>query len=237
MKQIDEIYTDYPFYGSRRILAQLNRIGINIGIKKVRSLMKKMGIEAIYPKPNLSKSNPEHKVYPYLLKNVVIDKPNQVWSTDITYIKMKRGWLYLAAVMDWYSRYVLSWELSNTLDMDFCLKSLHIALKTGKPKIFNSDQGSQFTSLKFTSELEAKNIRVSMDGRGRAFDNIFIERLWRSVKYEEVYLNEYFSTKDVYLGLKNYFKFYNEKRLHQSLDYQTPAEIHFLKKMFDTQSQ
>lgn len=236
MHQIDELYTAYPFYGSRRISAQLNRDGTNIGRKKVRSLMKRMGIEAIYPGPGLSKSNPVHKVYPYLLKEILINRPNQVWSTDITYIKMKSGWLYLVAIIDWYSRYVLSWELSNTLDMSFCLKSLETAFQLGKPEIFNSDQGSQFTSKKFTAELEAKNIRISMDGRGRAYDNIFIERLWRSVKYEEVYLKEYFSSISAYSGLEKYFKFYNELRLHQSLNYQTPQEIHFLKKIIDPQS-
>ncbi len=230
MTHIDAIYTESPFYGSRRIQAQLNRLGTKIGRRKVQSLMRKMGLEAIYPKPNLSKPNLEHKIFPYLLKNVVIDKPNQVWSTDITYIRMKKGWLYLVAVMDWFSRYVLSWELSNSLEIEFCLKSLRTALESEKPKIFNTDQGSQFTSSKFTSELQAEGILVSMDGRGRAFDNIFIERLWRSVKYEEVYIKEYFTVADAYRGIKDYFIFYNDRRLHQSLGYRSPREVHFAKK-------
>ena len=226
-REIDEIYTDCPFYGSRRIRAALFKKGFFVGRRKVQSLMKKLGIEAIYPKPKLSGRNPDHRVYPYLLKNNVINKPNQVWSTDITYIRMKNGWMYLVAIMDWYSRYVLSWELSNTLDLEFCLIALEKALSIGKPDIFNSDQGSQFTSEKFTSELESKQIKISMDGRGRAFDNIFIERLWRTVKYEEVYINEYTSVREAYYGLSKYFNFYNERRLHQSLEYRTPLEIHF----------
>lgn len=216
-QEIDEIYTDSPFYGSRRIQAVLFEKGFFVGRRKVQSLMKKLGIEAIYPKPKLSTKHPDHKIYPYLLKGLSITKPNQVWSTDITYIRTKHGWVYLVAVMDWYSRFVLSWELSNTLDMEFCLVALRKALSIGKPDIFNSDQGSQFTSENFTAELESKQIKISMDGRGRAYDNIFIERLWRSVKYEEVYLNEYMTVSDAYSGISKYFEFYNERRPHQAL--------------------
>lgn len=226
-REIDEIYTDCPFYGSRRIKATLFERGFFVGRRKVQSIMRKLGIEAIYPKPKLSKQHPSHKIYPYLLKGLAITKPNQVWSTDITYIRIKHGWVYLVAVIDWYSRFVLSWKLSNTLDMEFCLTALNKALSIGKPDIFNSDQGSQFTSEKFTSELESKRIKISMDGRGRAYDNIFIERLWRSVKYEEVYLNEYNTVSDAYSGLAKYFEFYNERRLHQSLGYIAPTKIHF----------
>ena len=189
--------------------------------------MRRLGIEAIYPKPRLSKRNTEHKIYPYLLKEITIVRPNQVWSTDITYIRMKRGWLYLVAIMDWFSRYALSWEFSNTLDKEFCMNALEKSFTKGKPDIFNTDQGSQFTSRKFTSELEAKKIQISMDGRGRAYDNIFIERLWRSVKYEEVYINEYFTVQEAICGISKYFKFYNETRLHQSLGYKTPFEVHW----------
>jgi len=226
-QEIDEIYTECPFYGSRRIRAVLVKRGFFVGRRKVQSLMKKLGIEAIYPKPKLSKQHPDHKIYPYLLKDFELSKPNQVWSIDITYIRMKNGWLYLVAIMDWYSRYVLSWELSNTLDLEFCLIALEKALSKGKPDIFNSDQGSQFTSNKFTAELESKQIKISMDGRGRVFDNIFIERLWRTVKYEEVYINEYTTVREATYGLSKYFKFYNERRLHQSLEYISPKEIHF----------
>jgi len=226
-QEIDEIYTGSPFYGSRRIQAILSGKGFFIGRRKVQSLMKNLGIEAIYPKPKLSTKHPDHKIYPYLLKGLSITKANQVWSTDITYIRTKHGWVYLVAVMDWYSRFVLSWELSNTLDMEFCLVALRKALSIGKPDIFNSDQGSQFTSKNFTAELESKQIKISMDGRGRAYDNIFIERLWRSVKYEEVYLNEYMTVSDAYSGLSKYFEFYNERRPHQSLRYKAPTKIYF----------
>lgn len=226
-REIEELYTECPFYGSRRIRAALLNKGYDTGRSKVQSLMRKLGIEAIYPKPKLSKRHPEHKIYPYLLKGQEISQPNQVWSIDITYIRMKKSWLYLVAIMDWFSRFVLSWELSNTLDLDFCLLALEKALIIGKPEIFNSDQGSQFTSNKFTAELESRQIRISMDGRGRVYDNIFIERLRRSVKYEEVYLNDYESVREAYRGLSKYFKFYNERRLHQSLDYKAPIEIHF----------
>jgi len=227
MHKIDEIYTRCPFYGSRRICMELKKESIEIGRRKVQTLMGKMGIEAIYPKPNLSKAAHNHKVYPYLLTGAKIVRPNQVWSTDITYIRMSRGWLYLVAVIDWFSRYVLSWELSNSLDNSFCLKALSTAIELGKPDIFNTDQGSQFTSEAFTTEVLSNDIKLSMDGRGRAFDNIFIERFWRTLKYEEVYLKEYRAVKDAYEGIYNYLNFYNDKRLHQSLGYRTPKEIYF----------
>ena len=225
-RRIDEIYTRCPFFGSRRIMHELKRSDLDIGRRKVQTLMGKMGIEAIYPKPNLSKPNFEYRIYPYLLKNIKIDRPNQVWCTDITYIRMTKGWLYLVAVMDWYSRYILSWELSNTLDTVFCVNALRTALEKGKPEIFNTDQGAQFTSNLFTSEILKNEIKISMDGRGRAFDNIFIERFWRTVKYEEVYLKEYQVVMDAYDGLNNFIKFYNDERMHQSLGYKTPFEIH-----------
>jgi len=227
MHRIDEIFTESPFFGSRRILAGLQREGFNIGRERVQALMRKMGLVAIYPKPNLSKKHPEHKIYPYLLAKVKIVRPNQVWSTDITYIRLRSGFLYLMAVMDWYSRYVLSWRLSNSLDVSFCLEALEEALEQGCPAIFNTDQGSQFTSNEFMGMLLSKGIRISMDGRGRAFDNIFTERLWRSVKYEEVYIKDYQAHKDAREGLGNYFSFYNNRRYHQSLEYKTPSEVHY----------
>lgn len=185
-----------------------------------------MGLEAVYPKPNLSKSNPKHKIYPYLLNGLVIDRCNQVWSTDITYIRMDRGFVYLMAIIDWYSRYVLKWALSTTLEADFCIAALSEVLTQGKCDIFNTDQGSQFTTIKFTDLLIKKDIKVSMDGRGRALDNVFVERLWRSVKYEKIYLNDFRTVKEVYQGLKEYFEFYNYERLHQSLDYRTPWDVY-----------
>ncbi len=226
MSLIDMIYTKHPMYGSRRIQASLNRGGVVVGRRKVQTLMRLMGIEAIYPKPNLSKPNSEHRIYPYLLRNLVIDRPNQVWCADITYIKLISGWLYLVAVMDWFSRYILSWELSNTLDSSFCLSSLQAALKKGSPQIFNTDQGPQFTGKLFTTELLDHGIKISMDGRGRCFDNVFIERFWRSLKYEEVYINEYQNVSDAYLGIQRYIRFYNNERLHQSLGYRSPSELH-----------
>lgn len=226
MNLIDEIYTERPFYGKRRICAELQQRGFLVGVKKVRSLMQRMGLEAIYPKPKTSIPNSHHKKYPYLLKNVPITKVNQVWSTDITYIRLSKGFVYLVAVIDWFSRYVLSWRLSLTLEKDFCIEALQEALSLSTPEIFNSDQGSQFTSSDFTGILEDKNVQISMDGKGRCLDNIFVERLWRSVKYEDIYLKEYTSPMEVQQGLKNYFHFYNHSRLHQSLDYQTPAQIY-----------
>lgn len=230
MNLIDEQYTRTPFYGSRRLTAWLNRQGYFVNRKRVQRLMAKMGIIAIYPTRNLSKPAAGHKLFPYLLSGVEIVRPNQVWSADITYIRMAHGFLYLVAIIDWYSRYVLAWELSNTLDVDFCLEVLRRALLIGNPDIFNSDQGSQFTSDDFTSMLLARDIQISMDGRGRALDNIFVERLWRSVKYECVYLNNYESAPETRTGLDGYFGFYNDERPHQSLDYQTPAEVYFPKK-------
>ena len=226
MNRIDEIYTKCPFYGSRKIALQLASDGYSVGRDKVRTLMSKMAIAAIYPKPNLSKKSSEHRIYPYLLKGVTIDHVNQVWSTDITYIRLKCGFVYLAAVIDWFSRYVLSWTLSTSLDVEFCIEALQIALGKANPEIFNTDQGSQFTSQKFTSVLESKEIRISMDGKGRVFDNIFVERLWRSVKYEDIYIKDYMTPKDLGLGLSRYFDYYNCERFHQSLDYKTPQEVY-----------
>lgn len=227
MDRIDRQYTETPFYGVERMTAQLRREGLVIGHNRVRRLMRLMGLMPIYPKPNGSKRHPEHKIYPYLLRDVAIEKANQVWSADITYIRMVAGFLYLMAIMDWFSRYVLSWAVSNSLDCLFCVDVLEQALLVGNPQIFNTDQGSQFTSCDFTSRLEQAGVAISMDGRGRVFDNIFSERLWRTVKYEEVYLNEYRQVRDVIDGLGAYFDFYNNRRLHQSLGYQTPAEVYF----------
>jgi putative transposase len=227
MKMLDRQYTARPFYGVRKMTAWLATQGEIVNPKRVRRLLRKMGIEAIYPKPNLSRPQDNVRKYPYLLREEKITAPNQVWSTDITYIPLPQGYVYLVAVIDWYSRYVLSWELSNTMDMNFCLSALEKALAQNTPKIFNSDQGSQFTSTAFTGRLEKEGILVSQDGRGRALDNIFVERLWRSVKYEEVYLKGYTSVIEALRGLDEYFDFYNDERLHQSLNYQTPAMIHF----------
>lgn len=227
MHSIDEIFTESPFYGSRKILKGLQEEGFNIGRERVQSLMRQMGLRAIYPKPNLTKRHPEHKIYPYLLANVDIVCPNQVWSADITYIRLRLGFLYLVAIMDWYSRYVLSWRLSNSLDVSFCLDALEDALSHGCPNIFNTDQGSQFTSNDFTGILSSKGIKISMDGRGRVFDNIFTERLWRSVKYEEVYIKGYQDYREVRQGLGSYFPFYNNRRYHQALKYKTPYEVHY----------
>jgi len=230
MRLIDEQYTRTPFYGVPRITVSLRRQGFTVNHKRVARLMRLMGLEAIYPKPRLSRPSREHKVYPYLLKGVSIDRPDQVWSTDITYIRMTRGFLYLTAIMDWFSRYVLAWAISNTLETDFCLEALEVALNRTKPEIFNSDQGSQFTSLEFTGFLEAHGITISMDGQGRVFDNIFVERLWRTVKYEEVYLKQYRIVREARSGLKNYFEFYNTDRPHSSLEDHTPEEIYFKKR-------
>jgi len=227
MRRIDEIFMEYPFYGSRRITVSLKNEGWSIGRERVRRLMGQMGMTAIYPKPDLSRKHPEHKIYPYLLSGVEIEGPIQVWSADITYIRLSKGYVYLCAILDWFSRYVLSWELSNSQDVFFCLSALEKALRFGKPEIFNSDLGSQFTSDAFIGRLKQAEISQSWDGRGRLFDNIFIERLWRSVKYEEVYLNDYQSVTDAENGLSQYFDFYNNSRLHQSLDYMTPQEVHF----------
>jgi putative transposase len=226
MRLIDEQYTKTPFYGVPRMTAWLRREGYVVNHKRVCRLMQKMGLSAICPKPKMSRKGDVVIKYPYLLDGVTIERPNQVWSTDITYIRVKNGFVYLCAIIDWFSRYVLSWELSNSLDVFFCLSALERALSFGKPEIFNSDQGSQFTSEAFTSRLKAADIAISWDGRGRVFDNIFVERLWRSLKYEEVYLREYQSVQDVWQGISRYFNFYNQERLHQALGYKTPQQLY-----------
>jgi putative transposase len=220
LRKIDELYLQYPFLGSRKMAAMLkaNR-------KRMQRLMRILGIEALYPKPNLSRPAPGHQVYPYLLRGVVIEKPNHVWSTDITYIPMRGGFLYLVAVMDWFSRYVLSWELSSTMEISFCLAALDAAFRFGQPEIWNSDQGSQFTSADFLAPLKKRGIAISMDGRGRAIDNVFIERLWRSLKYELIYPGDFATGADLFPALENYFHFYNYQRPHQALDYRTPADL------------
>jgi putative transposase len=231
MKILDEEYTRHPFKGVVKMVEFLKEFGHFVNEKRVRRLLRQMGIEAIYPKKNLSKANIAHKKYPYLLKDLQINKVNQVWCTDITYIRLAQGFIYLVAVMDWYSRYVLSWRISNSLDASFCMEALEDALLFNRqPEIFNTDQGSQFTSEEFTGILLKNEIKISMDGRGRAFDNIFIERLWRSVKYEEVYLNDYENVTEAKEKLSTYLNFYNYERHHQSLDYQKPAEVYFGKK-------
>jgi putative transposase len=227
MRRMDEQYLKTPFYGSRRMTAWLNLQGLAVNRKRVQRLMRLMGLEAIYPRPRTSLAHPSHKIYPYLLRDLAIIHPHQVWSTDITYIPMPQGFMYLVAIMDWYSRYVLSWRLSNTLEGSFCLEALEEALELGKPRIFNSDQGVQFTTLEFIGRLEAEGIAVSHDGRGRALDNVFVERLWRSVKYEDVYIKDYASVVELETGLTEYFQLYNDHRPHQSLNYQTPASVHF----------
>ena len=229
MKEIDKVYTEFPYYGSRRIARQLSSdLKEKVNRKRVRRLMGIMGIETIYPKPNFSKPGKGNTIYPYLLKGVKTMFPNHVWGTDITYIPLTKGWLYLVAILDWYSRYVISWELSDTLAVDFCIEALKRALKVGIPDIHNSDQGSQFTADDYLNILEQNpEIRISMDGRGRFFDNIFTERLWRSVKYEEVYIHDYQSFADAKASLTNYFDQYNCRRLHQALNYVTPAEVYY----------
>ena len=228
MKLIDMQYTKYPFYGSRRMMKWLvKEKGYKVNRKHVRRLMRLMGLEGLAPKPNISKPKKEHKKYPYLLKGLKIDRPNQVWSTDITYIPMNRGFIYLTAIIDWYSRCVLSWRISNTLDSDFCVDALNDALRLyGKPEIFNTDQGSQFTSDDFIRPLKDNDIQISMDGKGRWVDNVFVERLWRSLKWEEVYPKCYDTVFEAKAGIAAYFNFYNDERLHQALDYKTPSEIY-----------
>jgi len=227
MRLMDEQYMQTPFYGRRRMTVWLRHQGYDVNPKRVGRLMGLMGLQAIYPKPKTSQSAAEHHIYPYLLRKVKIEAPNQVWSTDITYIPLAKGFMYLVAVLDWYSRYVLSWRLSNTLENAFCIAALQEALCMGKPTIFNSDQGTQFTARTFTTILEDAEIRISMDGRGRALDNIFIERLWRTVKYEDIYLMAYDSVAALIAGLARYFHFYNYERFHQALDYRTPAQVYF----------
>jgi putative transposase len=227
LRLIDEQYTRCPFYGVRRMTAWLRKDGHRVNPKRVARLMRILGITAIYPGPRLSVPGQGHEIYPYLLRDVVVERRDQVWSTDITYIRLAQGFVYLVAVLDWFSRYVLAWELSVTMDVGFCIDALERALQRGaRPEIFNSDQGAQFTSDAFTGRLRAADIRISMDGRGRALDNIFVERLWRTVKYEEVYLKDYPSVPSARANLDAYFRFYNEERLHQALDYQTPAAVY-----------
>jgi len=230
MHRLDELYTTYPFFGYRKMTKWLrDKEGYRVNYKRIARLMEVMGLMAIYPKKNLSDPHPGHRIYPYLLRNVPIERPYQVWSADITYIRLIGGFVYLVAIIDWFSRYVLAWELSNSLDTYFCLTALKKALDQGIPIIFNTDQGCQFTSLDFTSALLDRQIQISMDGKGRVFDNIFVERLWRSVKYENVYIKGYVTISEAYRGLSDYFDFYNNDRPHQSLDYRTPAQIHFEK--------
>lgn len=226
MHKLDELYTEHPYYGVRRMTACLRRDQEEVNIKRVRRLLRLMGLEAIYPKKNLSKANKEHVIYPYLLRDVAIVRNDQVWSTDITYIRLKNGFVYLMAVIDWYSRYVLDWQLNISLEADFCIETLERVLQNGKPEIFNTDQGSQFTTPRFVNPLLNNGIRVSMDGRGRALDNVFVERLWRSVKQEKVYLEDFKTVKEAKTGIADYFEYYNQRRPHQSLDYKTPAEVY-----------
>lgn len=226
LNAMDEIYTGCPFYGKRKMKAELIRRGFEVGIKKVCSLMRKLGLCCIYRKPETTVPNSYHKKYPYLLKNVPIVKNNHVWGTDITFIRLARGWAYLTAILDWYSRYVISFRLSITMEKEFCIEALKEALGDAKPDIFNSDQGAQFTSYEFTEILEQSGVKISMDGRGRCLDNIFTERLWRTVKYEEVYLKSYGTMEEARESLTAYFHFYNHSRPHQSLNYKTPAQVY-----------
>jgi putative transposase len=227
MRRIDELYVKWPFYGARRLVAELRGEGFEVGRKRVRRLMRLMGLEVIYQKPSTSAKQPGHAIYPYLLRNLEIVRPDQVWCADITYIPMAKGFVYLVAIMDWHSRYVLAWRLSITLATDFCVEALEDALgRFGAPAIFNTDQGAQFTAAAFTGVLAAHGVRISMDGKGRYLDNIFIERLWRSLKYEEVFLKAYASVAQARLGLRAWLAFYNDQRKHQALDYQTPAEVY-----------
>lgn len=226
MRLLDEQYTRTPFFGVIKMTDALRKQGYTVNPKRVRRLLRQMGLEAIYPKPHLSTPAPGHRIYPYRLRNVAITRPNQVWSSDITYIRLRAGFIYLVAVMDWFSRYVLSWEISTSLDAGFCCSALDQALLHGRPEIFNTDQGAQFTSEAFTGRLESENILISMDGRGRALDNVFVERLWRTVKYEDVYLKDYGDPPDAVRNLGPYFRFYNGQRPHQALNYQTPEAVY-----------
>ena len=226
MRRLDAQYTQTPFYGSRRMTAWLHTQGYVVNRKRVTRLLALLGLEAIVARRRLSPPASGHRIYPYLLRGVPIERVDHVWSTDITYIRLQRGFAYLVAVLDWYSRYVLAWELAPTLDTEFCVTALEAALRQGRPEIFNSDQGAQFTSAAFTGRLEAAGVRISMDGRGRALDNVFVERLWRSVKYEEVYLKDYAGFTDAARNLAVYFRFYNRERLHQALGYRTPAAVY-----------
>jgi putative transposase len=227
MRRIDELHLEFPFYGSRSISRELRSQGLVANRKRVQRLMRVMGIEALAPKPNTSRPAPEHAVYPYLLRGISIDRPNQVWAADITYIPLARGFAYLVAIMDWCSRRVLSWRLSNTFDSTFCVDALDEALRRfGQPEIFNTDQGAQFTAEVFTSVLLERGVKISMDGKGRCTDNIFVERLWRSLKYEEVYFNDYDDLVEARAGIRRYFEFYNKRRQHRALGHQTPASFY-----------
>ena len=226
MRLIDEQYTSTPFYGYRRMSVYLQKLGFRVNHKRVRRLMRKLGLEAIYPKPNLSKPGKDHLTYPYLLKDVTVEYSDQVWATDITYIRIGSGFVYLLVIMDWHSRFVIEMEVSNSLESSPYVEALKRALAKSKPEVFNSDQGSQFTSVEWLKILQAHGIKISMDGRGRCFDNIFVERLWRTVKYEEVYLKEYLDVWETEDSLQRYFEFYNYQRPHQSLNYQTPFEAY-----------
>jgi len=227
MRRIDELHLKYPFFGSRRISQELRTQGMVVNRKRVQRLMRIMDLEGVAPKPNTSRPAPEHPVFPYLLRNLTVSRPNQVWATDITYIPLARGFAYLVAIMDWYSRRVLAWRLSNSLDTAFCVEALEDAFaRFGQPEIFNTDQGSQFTAEDFTQVLRARGIKISMDGKGRCLDNVFVERLWRSLKYEEVYLNDYDNLVEARSAIGRYFAFYNDRRPHQALGYQTPASFY-----------
>jgi len=226
MRLLDQEYTAHPFLGSRRLTKWLAEQGETVNRKRVQRLLRLMGLEAIYPKPKLSATGRGHRVYPYLLRDVRIERPDQVWSTDITYVPLNSGFMYLAAIIDWFSRYVLAWRLSNTLDGSFCLEMLEEALSRGQPEVFNTDQGVQFTAQAWTGRLESAGVSVSMDGKGRCLDNVFVERLWRSVKYEDIYLWRYEGVPELRQGLRRYFSYYNEERLHQSLDYRTPGAVY-----------
>ncbi len=220
LRRLDELYLECPFFGSRKMAFELK-----VNRKRIQRLMRILGIEALYPKPRLSRPAPGHQIYPYRLRGVTIERPNQVWSTDITYVPMHGGFLYLVAVMDWFSRYVLSWELSNTMETSFCLAALEAAFRFGQPEIWNSDQGAQFTAADFLAPLQQRGVLISMDGRGRALDNVFIERLWRSLKYELIYPGDFADGQALFVALENYFHFYNHRRPHQALGYRTPADL------------
>lgn len=228
MRRVDEIYTEWPFYGSRKILQELRKEGHEVNRKRVQGIMRNLGLVGNQPGPHTSKGHPEHRKFPYLLRDLKIFRPLQVWSSDITYIRLRDGFVYLTGVIDWFSRLVLAHRLSNSLDGAFCIEAFEEAIDTyGRPEIFNSDQGVQFTSQEFVNAVLSKGIRFSMDGRGRALDNIFVERLWRSVKYEDVYLRDYLDVRETRIGLEKYFCFYNTRRPHQSLGYKTPYEVHY----------
>jgi len=230
MRLLDEQYMRTPFYGVIKMTDWLDKQGHVVNLKRVRRLLRLMGLQAIYAKPRLSDPAPGHHIYPYLLRGLAIEKPDVCWATDITYIRLRQGFVYLVAIMDWYSRYVLSWEVSINLEASFCVTALDWALREAKPAIFNSDQGAQFTSQAFTSRLSDQGIAISMDGKGRALDNVFVERLWRTLKYEDIYLKDYLDVGAVIAGLRDYFRFYNHQRSHQALDYQTPAGVYFQKR-------